>query len=519
MADHKYCGEQALNREECTSGTRVRILEDITKWANNTLPESPRVFWLTGQAGSGKTTIAYTVAKRFEKDGTADQQTILGGNFLCSRQFGETREPGRIISTIAYQLARKCKSYADALHNANKFDSVNYNVPTQLTDLLVEPWQQSEATCNMQRPPFLIVIDALDEIKEDGGSIFLKELLKTIRDNHLKGIKFLVTSRPHPEVVSKFATFASKAVRWLQEVPIEEAESDIAMYLKVKLPNLASRPELVRRADGLFIYAATAVKYLTPPGITIPEQTEMLAKLLSNTSASANKATLLIDELYQQIMRDAFSRYNDDRDILDRRLRILHTFLCTPERTSISIVAALLEVHDDIVTAVLNNLHAVLYTQDNCVFWYHASFPDFVFNSARANLTFSCDEPAHQNFLGKSCFRIMKSGLRFNMGDIPSSFLFDRDHWAGLTGKVNKNVSAVLKYSCRHWTHHLPRPQSSDTGHLCRCISDFLEIRVLFWIEVMNLFELSNQCTPMLQRARQWVLKVRTVSLDLYRNN
>jgi adenylylsulfate kinase-like enzyme len=73
----------------CTEGTRVRILEDITKWANS--PESPRVVRLTGQAGSGKTTIAYTIAKQFEKNGTADQQTILGGNFLCSRQFGETR--------------------------------------------------------------------------------------------------------------------------------------------------------------------------------------------------------------------------------------------------------------------------------------------------------------------------------------------------------------------------------------------------------------------------------------------
>jgi hypothetical protein len=186
-------------------------------------------------------------------------------------------------------------------------------------------------------------------------------------------------------------------------VPVEEAESDIATYLKVKLPNLASRPELVRRAGGLFIYAATPVKYLTPTGITIPEQTQLFAKLLSNTSVSANKATFLIDELYRQ-MRDAFSRYSDDRDILDRRLRILHTFLCTAERTSISIVAALLEVHDDIVTAVLNSLHAVLYTQDNRVFWYHASFPDFIFNSARSDLTFRVTNLPTRIFLANRVF-------------------------------------------------------------------------------------------------------------------
>jgi hypothetical protein len=108
----------------------------------------------------------------------------------------------------------------------------------------------------------------------------------------------------------------------------------------------------------------------------------------------------------------------------------------------------------------------------------------------------------------------MKSGLRFNMGCITSSFLFDRNNAVALSEQVKQNMSPVLRYSSRHWAHHLPllspppSPQLIDTNSLCRCISEFLQIRVLFWIEAMNLLELRNQCTPMLQRARQWVLKV-----------
>jgi len=84
-ADHKTVLEHhALKHEECTAGTHVKILEDITNWANNQSSDSARVFWLTSQAGSGKTTIAYTMAKQFERSGAADQHTILGGNFLCS---------------------------------------------------------------------------------------------------------------------------------------------------------------------------------------------------------------------------------------------------------------------------------------------------------------------------------------------------------------------------------------------------------------------------------------------------
>ena len=171
----------------------------------------------------------------------------------------------------------------------------------------------------------------------------------------------------------------------------------------------------------------------------------------------------------------------------------------------------------------MEDLHTVLYSQGDRIFWYHVSFPDFIFNPARSNFhlggdnfTFSCNEPAHHNLLGQSCFRVMESGLRFNMGDIRSSFLFDNENTDALSEKVNNNITAVLRYSCHHWTHHLPSPELIDTNRLRRCISDFLQIRVLFWIEAMNLLRLRNQCTPMLQHARRWVLKVRIIWFELY---
>jgi ABC-type glutathione transport system ATPase component len=139
QADHNtVLEEQGLKREVCTDGTRVKILEDITKWANDGSLASPRVFWLTGQAGSGKTTIAYTIAKRFEEDGNGKQCTVLGGNFLYSRQFQETQVRTRIVPTIAHQLAHKSKSYANALHIAEKFKAVNHDVSSQMRVFLLD---------------------------------------------------------------------------------------------------------------------------------------------------------------------------------------------------------------------------------------------------------------------------------------------------------------------------------------------------------------------------------------------
>ncbi len=255
--------------------------------------------------------------------------------------------------------------------NAEKFDAVYHDVPTQLKDLLIEPWQQSTRSPNL--PLYLIVIDALDEINGEGGSVFLRDLLTAIDKYNLRGFKFLVTSRSDPKVVTLCNSFTSEAVCWLQHSPIEEAELDIGTYLKTNLPKLASSPELAdlgRRSGGLFIYAATVVKYLTPdPSITGQEQTEMLGDLLSNSyeTASASDTTFLIDELYRQIMRDKFSKYKGK--FLTRRLCILHTFLCTAERTSTSIVAALVaKGYDEVARAVAEDLHAVLYIQGGRVF-------------------------------------------------------------------------------------------------------------------------------------------------------
>jgi len=450
----------------------------------------------------------------------------LGGTFFCSRQFEETRRQIHIIPTLVYQLARKSRSYAHALHESDKFDSAN-KLTEQMENLFVDPWQQSEPRRHTELPPYLIIVDALDEIEAVGGSGFLEDILKIINRRPLQGIKFLVTSRPDPHVVELCKSFSSNAVCRLQDVPIEHVGSDIAKYLQVKLPNFVGKPKLetmAQLADGLFISAATIVRYLTPrPRMTVDEQCKLMSKLhvRQSFSVSGTRRPLLIDELYQQILRDAFSCL--DEDLFSSRLRILHTFLCTFERTSTSLAAALLSESDATAIVVLNELHAVLYCKDEQVLWYHASFPDFIFSQTRS--TFELDgrqismsiKPHHHGLLAKYCFDVMLKLLRFNIGDIPSSFVLDSED-PGLTQRIDTNIKAILRYASRHWAHHLAltdKPNVDDED-LCDCITDFLRIRILFWIEAMNLLRSNHQCASMLQSMRGWVLKVRISSVWMH---
>jgi len=517
MADHRFIhdGKSALKREVCTEGTRIIILNEISKWANNSSASSPPVFWLTGQAGSGKTTIAFTITKRFEKG----QPTVLGANFLCSRQFRETRSLQRIVPTIAFQLARNCGPYRSALHSVDTSEAVHsYTVHEQVEKFLFQPWKERKHVLGL--PIYLVVVDALDEIEELERSTFLEAVLKSIEANSITGLKLLVTSRSDPDIVKLCKTFPPGAVCQLQNVPIEDAKLDIKTYLDIKLKDLHGTPEveeLNTQAAGLFIYAATVVKILTGRKLVRSEQLKRLRSLLSSSSTGFGS----IDQLYQQVMRDAFADLDDDPELLSARMSVLHTFLCSIERVSPLVAAGLLDIDIEVARIVLDNLHAVLYVQDGLVYWYHASFPDFILSHTRSNFqmddkdfAFSCDAAAQNRILLDGCFRVMKSdniGLRFNMGDIKSSYLLDREHAEELHENINKKISPVLRYSCIQWAHHLCLSPEADDGNICSVLSDFLRIRVLFWIEAMNLLGLSGNCSHLLQNARRWVSKVYTI--------
>jgi len=100
----------------------------------------------------------------------------------------------------------------------------------------------------------------------------------------------------------------------------------------------------------------------------------------------------------------------------------------------------------------------------------------------------------------------MKDGLRFNIANISSSFMLDADN-STLADAVKTNIPPVLSYSCRNWGYHLSSTASTIPNHLHDTLSDFLEIRALFWIEAMNLLGLRGRCEPILRIAHGWVVK------------
>jgi hypothetical protein len=83
----------------CLEGTRSSVLQKIITWSSDDITKVPRVFWLSGLGGTGKSTISHTIGKTLLDNGQ------LGASFFFSRDVANRRQTSSVIPTIAYQLA------------------------------------------------------------------------------------------------------------------------------------------------------------------------------------------------------------------------------------------------------------------------------------------------------------------------------------------------------------------------------------------------------------------------------
>ena len=448
-------------------------------------------------------------------------------SFFCSRQL-DSKNSKLLVTTLCRNLAELFSSYASEVLPILKSSSsiVDAQLCRQMDELLAKPWMASLVHRECLQVP-VIVVDALDE--NDCGTNFLEEFLRVVELGKLAGIKFLVTSRPEPTLVNLCKLFPEDAVCKLHEVDTANVQKDIEKYLCEALPDLKDDPNLAvlaRQAGGLFIYATTAVRFISPyPPLSTCEKSDQLQSMLNSWPVSDGKhGRLALNELYDQILGVAFG---DDR-VRQKRLQILHTVICAEIRIDMSVLADLSDTDQDTAKRVVDSLHAVLFisSKDNYVYWYHASFPDFLFNEGQAKFQISlypsylsystyeisvfCDSSVHHAVLAHRCFSIMLEFLHFNMCGLDSSYVFDSDV-SDLSDRKHKNLTSTLRYASQCWAKHLfwAAPAKDDTNDLLLCLNSFMSDKLLFWIEAMNLIDAVFECSSLLKYAQDWLNKVR----------
>ncbi|KAF8676550.1 WD domain, G-beta repeat [Rhizoctonia solani] len=494
LAAHNSTLATDVNRRSCTKHTRAQILLELDQWSTD--HQTPNIYWMSGMAGTGKTTIAYTFAESLKARG------LLGASFFCTRTSSECQDVGRIIPTIAYQIARYSMSFQSAVVKAleNDPDIGTRAIAEQCERLIKEPLGRVKDNIP---DGLVVVIDALDECSSANGVGTILDVLFRVGGD--LPVKFFVTSRPEPGIRHRVEARCdqSRLMCMLHDIEKSLVEADIELYLHEELANSVSESDLrqlAKLSGSFFIYAATAIRYVRQTGTMVdPDRLEAIL----GSSSNAGHRYSEIDRLYTTILDYAVNQSGLEPQEQQQIYMMLWTAVCTREPVNIDTLAALTGIKPTKAKILLQPLYSVLHVSQTTkvITTLHASFPDFIFDETRS-AKFYCDEARHSQTMAEQCFEVMRDQLRFNICGLESSFITDNEV-QDLEARITRSIPPTLSYASHHWGYHVVKSEPCEMSW--RGLEDFLSHRLLFWMEVLSLKRTLDKGLGMLSALKPWV--------------
>ncbi|KAF2632008.1 hypothetical protein BU25DRAFT_454382 [Macroventuria anomochaeta] len=154
----------------CLPDTRVDLLNEIHSWADG--QDERCIFWLSGLAGTGKSTIARTVARRYH-----DRQR-LAASFFFSRGGGDVGHAGKFVTSVAVQFAQSVPAVRQHISDAvaERSDIVSQSLRDQWQHLVCRPLSMLHEP-EARPETYIVVVDALDECNSDSNIRIIVRLL------------------------------------------------------------------------------------------------------------------------------------------------------------------------------------------------------------------------------------------------------------------------------------------------------------------------------------------------------
>ncbi|KAG8724872.1 hypothetical protein FRC09_012783, partial [Ceratobasidium sp. 395] len=489
-AGYNFSLPNTLGRNRLAPDTRIGVLHSLNDWAQDN--NSRKIYWLNGMAGTGKTTIAYSLCEQLEK---VDKLTAT---FFCSRMLPECCDVNRIVSTIAYQLSLFSYPFRHAISTAFEEDPGlhQHAIVQQFENLIASPLRKVRHTLPAD---LIIVIDALDEC-DDADDV--GRLLSAILEADLP-MKLFVTSRPESHILNQMEAEQGERARCelrLHELERSIVQSDIKAYLRTELggPELDATvlDTLVERSGVLFIFASAIARYF--------KQDNSIQTIRRPDQVLAMSDYQEIDSMYTTILEAAFGDHSLSSE-REKMQFILRTVICAQEPLSINVIADLFGLDDmRSLSLALRSLLSVLHVSSTTglVTTLHESFSDYLLDERRSG-KFYCDAMQHNSRFAQACFdRIKGLSPPFNICNLESSYISDHDV-PDLYHKLDRAIPQHLSYACRSWGKHLLLAIRSET--LLNELYDFLSIRLLLWMEIMNLKQEIHTAVDMLFRLCTWL--------------
>jgi hypothetical protein len=316
----------SFDKPRCHPETRMAVLDDLDQWARGEGEHVKPIRWLRGPAGAGKSAIAQTLAERWGRRNQSGG-LILVAAFIFSRQRSRCSDKCHFVPTIAYQLRKNLPSTLHAIDSAILSDIALFDksIDTQLFELIVRPLQTI-----LQHDPvekrdecWVIIIDGLDECSTtlrgqdyESQQLEILEAVKTVVTTHNIPLRFLIASRPEPQLRDAFSHDSlSKLVTSTSLTDTSESRADIELFVRSTFNQIRSKrryldpawpredaiAKILEKSSGHFIYASVIMRFI---GQTLGDPITRLDTVLSlKTPKNLNENPYgQLDNLYTHIL-------------------------------------------------------------------------------------------------------------------------------------------------------------------------------------------------------------------------
>lgn len=498
------------DNSRCLPETRVSLRTELINWTDSDDLDTKGIFWISGMAGMGKSTIARTVAEHCNDRGH------LVASFFFARAVADRSDIARLVSTIACQLADAStilkRQICRALSNCH--DHSSHPLAEQWKLLIKQPLQELEHPAEgvrVQPPTLVLVVDALDECSDDKGIVNFLRVLEGLKEVKFVRFRVLITSRDVPVVLEYMGMLKENTRRCnLSEVSQGEIEGDLRNFYFDKLCQIKEKyfrrrrkqlddwpkgtdvARLVNQTDGLFQYAEVACRVIGGSDGSPANRLEMLL----NTRQSGG-----LDEIYSKALELSIpTTSTDDRNNFFQRFRqVVGAIVLSFDPLSRKGISHLLqgEFNDsDVVADHLDHLHSVLYVpeaEDSVIRVIHLSFRDFLTEKRCKILEFQIDKEEVHERLFRGCIALMSSstGLRKDICDLkaPGTRIVERKEKTDGVEVVERiklpRIELEVQYACRFWVNHLGQIKYKP-DHF-KLALEFLKGHFLHWLEALSL--------------------------------
>jgi len=474
-------------------------------------PTSERSLVLFGQAGTGKSSIAHEIARRFDK------MHRLTSSFIFLRKEQSKREAYHLFTTLARDLSDRYPSFKTALGRVVKDNSSlragTRDYGTLFESLILEPLKDLHIV-----GPILVVIDALDESGDVTGRNGLHEFLAKNLSRLPSNFRLLITSRPEDGVESSFVGAPSVSIKYMNDLKLAaKTDDDILTLLLRLLPPDEFRTygvSLTKKAEGLFQWAAVACGYiLKPPGSFGFSKKKCIEHLLRRSADYHRQDPL--DELYKEVLEGYY--IHQEARLLFRSVvgQLITAFEPLSIRSLTTLRHHISNDDDDYdsVAEMLRHLGSLLSNvnsadQNRPIIPLHTSFRDFLINKEKSGDFCVSLQDAHRQ-LAHSCLGLLLKDLKFNICNLESSYLANKDI-KNLRSRVDKHIPPALSYACRFWDDHLEHTDFETD--LFVQLRIFFEKKLLFWLEALSLTSDVGLASAALSALNAWLASGQGVS-------